>query len=268
MLVCLWIDAAEFAASAGLCWLVFLFLAADLPSRAGPLSGRRRAAALACALLAVSLCVVAWVHGRMPAEALPGADAEVSRDALRAPLRFLPLSLGAAWFLVGAAPGARPWLLLALSCPLFTPVPDFLRGPLDLSPCSAWGAQQLLAALGGQVSRSGAVLSQAGTRMFVATSCSGLGAIAQMLALVLLLGLATESRPARMLALAPLAVAIGLLVNFARLALLFRLLAIDRARFDFWHAQSGSLFYHAVAVALFLLVALPWLGLVGPARRR
>ena len=256
-------SSTELAASTLVSWLVLWLLTGDQPQPARPFSTARRLAAAALWLAALGAAAIALHLTPVPRIAGETAVERFNREEVALfSIRLLQLFAGAALFAVRAARLSRPAPLAALLVPLFTPTPQPLRDGLDLGSCSAWGAEHLLRALGTQVVRDGPLLTGAHSSLVVNSHCSGLGAILQMLALCLLLGLVT-GKPARRVA--PLALApapLGLVLNFIRIAFLFHLVAIDHDRFVFWHTQSGAHLYNLGSVALFLLVALPALGLV------
>lgn len=257
ILLCVAAGRPELAASSAVSWAVFLLALGDQPDAWPRPAGTQRALGLTiCAASALAAATLGVFDANDRDWRPGGAGVGVLSAARLAPLVFgvglflwrTPLSeLRAHW---------RP--LAALSCPLVTPVPGWLRLRIDPSPLSAWGAQQLLRLTGLPAGREGVTLLLPHDSLVVASECSGLGAVLQLLALALLLAVVTRAPKSRIALLVPLAVGIALFSNFARLAVLGHLLAReDFGRYDYWHFGFGSLLYPAGSAALLLAFALP-----------
>jgi exosortase/archaeosortase family protein len=249
--------------SAALSWAVFLFVAADQPESAtSPPPGQLAAVFLLCGGAAVAFAV--FGHGS------DDHNWRVSQGSLLTAARGAPLIFGLG-LLLWLAPARelrhRALPLAALACPLFTPVPGWLRQRIDLSLISAWGTEQILRLAHQPVERRGVLLLLTDAQLVVDSECSGLGAVLQLLAIVLLLALVTRAPARRIAPLIPLAVAIGFLVNFARVAVLAWLLQRGELdRFSYWHAGQGGLAYAVFSSLLLLALALPMTVPRSPAR--
>lgn len=266
--LCLRAGLVELGASVLLSWMVFLFLVADLAAPGvapppAPSSTSRRVVAAVAFAAALALLGFAWAMsgweqgaGALAAGLYPAVSGETA-----AALRVAPLLAGCGLLLASALPerGAHRFSpLLALLTPLVSPVPNVLRSLCDLTTVSAWGAQKLLVLVGVPATREGALIVLAHTDLLVNSQCSGLGAILQLWTMLLLLALVMGGPARGALLLVPVAAAIALAINFARLALLSAALAAgQQERFDYWHLHQGSLVFHTVAAAIFLAVALP-----------
>ena len=253
--VCALAGRPELAFSAGLSWGAFLVAIADQAEPATAPAGWQRATAFFLSL-ASGLALAAFGFN----------DADdrtwrVYQGGVLAVARAAPLVFGLGLFLWRTPLSElrrRAFPLSALLCPLVTPVPGWLRLRVDHSLFSAWGAEQALRLAGQPVDRQGMLLVLPRAELMVDSECSGLGAVLQLLAIVVMLAVLTRAPWRRVALLVSLAVVVGLLVNFARLALLARLLENgDLDRFGYWHMGPGALLYSSFSSSLVLGAGLP-----------
>lgn len=245
----------ELAVSAGLSWAVFLVAVADQPEPvAAPADWQRAVGLVLC--LASGLAFAAFGSSDANDRGWRDGQSGVLSAARATPLLF---GLG---LLLWRAPfrelHRRALPLCALACPLFTPVPGWVRLHFSPSLLSAWGAEQALRLAHQPIDRRGLLLVLPGSALLVDSECSGLGAVMQLLAVVVLLAVVTRAPARRIAPLVPIAIAVALLVNFVRVALLAWFLERgERGRFGYWHAGQGALLYSALTSLLLLAVGLP-----------
>jgi cyanoexosortase A len=172
----------------------------------------------------------------------------------RAAHRLAPLAGGLGLLLFA---GGHRWIrangraLLLLSLPVLYPPPIAVREFLDTSPATAFLGAWLLRLWGIGVERKGTLLLLKGSSLTVAGACSGINQICELLALAILATVVLEAGRRRAAWLAASAVAVGLLVNAVRIALLAVLAEQGKmGLFDLWHTGAPSLLVSGIATLL------------------
>lgn len=172
--------------------------------------------------------------------------------------RVLPVLTGVA--LIVLALGVRRLLrfraVLALLCvPWLTPWPRLVREHFPTLRATSMVAQGYLKVIGLPAGREGDVLVLPGVDLRVYEACSGKGLMAQLLVLAVLVLCLFETTWGQRLFLAASALAIGFLVNAARVATLGVLATRDLDQFAYWDDYlRGALVFPVIGAALALLL--------------
>jgi len=180
-------------------------------------------------------------------------SAILGRQAYRPVDRLLPLVAG-----LGIALMASGWRRLTsygregalLALPVLDPLPAVVvRLVLPLRPTAAV-AEALLHAVRFPVEREGTLLRVADTTVEVQDACSGLGSIAQLLALAVLTMCLFRTTTLQKALLVASAIVVGFAVNATRVAFLVIVATRGAAAWDFWERPGpGSNLFPLVATA-------------------
>jgi cyanoexosortase A len=140
--------------------------------------------------------------------------------------------------------------LLAL---FFIALPKLLPTELvNITPFTAKLSAFMLWYTGFEVNRSGLNIYLPNGSIEVASGCSGIELISQMLGLALLFLLMFPQKRKQKIIVPIVAATLGFIVNSARVALMaFIVTKDDMDAFDYWHSGDGSLIFSMIAVLLF-----------------
>lgn len=130
--------------------------------------------------------------------------------------------------------------------------PGLILKFINVAPVTAKFTHFILHYLGVNVTRQGVHLIVANSSLEVASGCTGVGAILQLLGLgILVLLMFPTNLPQKIFVLLS-AIVVGFVVNGARVALMTYLLAFyGQKAFEYWHYGDGSLIFSMIAVGIF-----------------
>ena len=130
--------------------------------------------------------------------------------------------------------------------------PGLMLSIINISPLTAKFTHFLLWYLGFPVTREGTHLIIAPASLEVASGCSGMTIILQMLGLSLLVLILFPSTIFEKILVPISAIVVAFVVNGVRVALMTYLLAFSgKEEFKYWHYGDGSLIFSIIAVAIF-----------------
>ncbi|AFY91736.1 cyanoexosortase A [Chamaesiphon minutus] len=143
----------------------------------------------------------------------------------------------------------------------FSGIPEVLLATLtDPSPLTAQFATAMLWYAGFPVTQNGIYIQMPGGVVQVYSGCSGVVAMTQLLgmSILFLMLLPLPWKRSQKLIIPVAAIAIGFVVNAARVALMAILVSQKQMKsFEYWHEGSGSLVFSVIGTIL--LVGLVWL---------
>lgn len=130
--------------------------------------------------------------------------------------------------------------------------PGLILKFIDVAPVTAKFTHFILHYLGVDVTRQGVHLIVEQSSLEVASGCTGISTILQLLGLAMLVLLMFPSNLTQKILVIVAATVVGFVVNGARVALMTYLLAYyGQKAFEYWHYGDGSLIFSTIAVAIF-----------------
>ena len=130
--------------------------------------------------------------------------------------------------------------------------PGLMLSIINISPATAKFTHFILWYLGFNVTRQGIHLILPPASLEVASGCSGMTIILQILGLSLLVLLMFPSTLRQKILLPIAGILVGFVVNSARVCLMTYLLAFSgKKAFEYWHYGDGSLIFSMIAIAIF-----------------
>lgn len=168
-------------------------------------------------------------------------------------LRFSPLISGLGLGLVASGfKGLKQYWQELLIVGFIAIPPGLILKFIDVAPVTARFTHFILHYLGVNVTRQGVHLIVANASLEVASGCTGVGAILQLLGLGILVLLMFPTNLRQKIFVLLTAIVVAFVVNGVRVALMTYLLAFyGQKAFEYWHYGDGSLIFSMIAVAIF-----------------
>lgn len=130
--------------------------------------------------------------------------------------------------------------------------PGLILNFINVAPVTAKFTHFILHYLGINVTRQGVHLILEQSSLEVASGCTGVAVILQLLGLGMLVLLMFPTNLPQKIFVLIAAIGVGFVVNGARVALMTYLLAYyGQKAFEYWHYGDGSLIFSMIAVAIF-----------------
>jgi len=130
--------------------------------------------------------------------------------------------------------------------------PGLILKFIDVAPFTAKFSHFMLHYLGINATRQGVHLIVESSSLEVASGCTGVGAILQLLGLAMLVLLMFPTNLSQKIFVLIAATVVAFVVNGVRVALMTYLLAFyGQKAFEYWHYGDGSLIFSMIAVAIF-----------------
>jgi len=168
-------------------------------------------------------------------------------------LRFSPLISGLGLGLLASGfKGLKQYWQELLIVGFIAIPPGLILKFIDVAPVTARFSHFMLHYLGVNVTRQGVHLIVANSSLEVASGCTGVGAILQLLGLGILVLLMFPTNLRQKILVLLSATVVAFVVNGARVALMTYLLAFyGQKAFEYWHYGDGSLIFSMIAVGIF-----------------